>query len=144
MEKRDASPNRKLAPTTETTPKGTEFHLVRRIKGVWKVYGGIVLPGQWHHFKTEFSGRLLKRKGILFDEFRKGLESRLKDVPYYTTIFEYDIVAPSDLILVIWVGLHKPKHSLTKHRTMEGFYTSDYVHWPTDMSEEQYKKSQAY
>lgn len=74
-------------------------------------------------------------------EFRKALETRLKSQPFYTIVFEYDLVAPSEIILVVWVGMTSPEN--LPRGTIVGRYMKN-CRWPSDMTSEQYRKTQEY
>jgi len=74
-------------------------------------------------------------------DFREDLTARLKSRPFYTVVFEYDLVAPSEIILVVWVGMTKPKK--LPRGNIVGRYMPD-CRWPSDMTAEQYRKTQEY
>lgn len=70
------------------------------------------------------------------------IKAALAGQVYTSIVFEYDLVAPSDLVLVIFVGLSKPKQPLTAARTVQGRYLD--AAWPDQITEEQYRASQKF
>lgn len=135
MTERDASPVR-------AAPMRTEFYKCRNTGGGWSITKTSHKDAAWVHFQVEYDTAMqpLGTKTALA-EFRKALELRLKSTPFYSVVFEYDLMAPSEIILVVWVGMHAPKK--LPQRNIIGRYMAD-CRWPDDMTREQYKKTQQY
>lgn len=134
MSDRDVSPVRPV--------KRTEFYNCRKTGPGWTVMKTSSVAGSWTHFDVEHD-TAMKPVGIKtpLSVLREDLTSRLKSTPFYTVVFEYDLVAPSEIILVVWVGMTRPK-KLPRGNTV-GLYMPD-CRWPSDMSAEQYRKTQEY
>lgn len=127
-----------LAPVEEMA-KRTEFYKMKKKGKGWYATDISVIPNRWSHYEihhwTELSPKIPLKK--LKSRFAKDL----KKIPYTTRVFEFDIVAPSEIILVIWVGMRAVKQ--LQPRTIEGKYTQNCC-WPDDMTKEQYLESQEY
>ena len=133
--KRDASPQRPI--------KETLFYEVDKVGNGWTVKKCERVADKWVHYALGES--VLQEqplpKPLALADLRKQLNRKYCAVPFTTAVFEYDIVAPSQIMLVVWVGMRKLK-SLPP-RTIAGIYTND-CKWPDDMTSEQYKRSQEF
>lgn len=133
--KRDASPPR-LA-------KDTLFYTVDKIGNGWTVTKCEKITGKWVHYEigdTPAEEIPLTLPYALAD-LRKHLNRKYCDTPFTTAVFEYNIVAPAQIMLVVWVGMKKVKN--LPPRTITGIYTSN-CQWPDQMTKEQYKESQEF
>lgn len=132
---RDASPVRQPY-------RRTEFYKCRNTGRGWSVMQTSSVEHGWRHFDVEHDAAM-QPLGVktAMAEFRKALEIRLKSRPFYTAVFEYDLVAPSEIILVVWVGMVLPKD--LPRATLVGKYVEG-CRWPSDMTSEQYRKTQEY
>jgi len=131
--KRDASPERPA--------KDTLFYQVDKVGNGWTVKKAEKVVGKWAHYEiantpTEETSLALP---CALADLKKHLSRKYCATPFTSAVFEYDIVAPSQIMLVVWAGMRKLK-SLPE-RTITGIYTSN-CQWPDQMTKEQYSKSQ--
>lgn len=133
--KRDASPQR--------TTKDTLFYEVDKVGNGWTVKKCEKVADKWVHY--QLGADIYKPEPLQLPlalaTLRKHLNRKYCATPFSTAVFEYDIVAPSQIMLVVWVGMRKPKN--LPDRTITGIYTAN-CQWPDDMTTEQYKKSQEF
>lgn len=132
---RDSSPVRQ-------SYRRTEFYKCRNTGRGWSVMKTSSAVDGWRHFDVQYDAAMqpLDTKTGLA-EFRKALKIRLKSRRFSTAVFEYDLVAPSEIILVVWVGMVSPKN--LPRATIVGKYVEG-CRWPSDMTSAQYKKTQEY
>jgi hypothetical protein len=133
--KRDASPQRLI--------KETLFYEVDKIGNGWTVKKCERVADKWVHYGLGESPPQEQPivKPFALGDLRKWLNRKYCDVPFVTAVFEYDIVAPSQIMLVVWVGMRKLK--ALPPRTITGIYTKN-CEWPEQMTAAQYKKSQEF
>ena len=129
---------RELAKDPQKTM--TEFLKCQKIGNGWSITQSCLVHGSCS-FDTSFeSGMKPWEEDSKLSIFKKQALKRYKG-NFHTAVFEYDIVAPSEIVLVVWIGSDPMKSLRTGNLT--GRYIAD-CKWPSDMSPEQYKKTQQY
>ena len=133
---RDQSPTR--SSKLDSPLKQTQFYKVAKLGKGWSVQQSCSIQGRWSHYEVQQMTDL--PAPLPFKQWKRKWIRDIGITPYASAVFLYDIVAPSEIILVIWVGMKKRRADMP--RTMAGIYTR--CNWPDEMTPEQYKKSQEY
>ena len=136
MTERDKSPERRAVV------KETRFYLVEKKGSGWSVLKHGVVPNKWVHFEVEHDKCMIDYpKAVPFQKIKSLMKKTVE--PIVSAVFEYDIVAPSYLVLTVWVGMRKIMPTALEKRTICGRYTQN-VSWPDEMTDSQYKESQEF
>ena len=137
-----SSMQRDNSPFRSDPPKESRFYVVaKRGKGWSVVQSAIVKSSKWVHYDDAERATIPLPKSISWKKFKTNLLRELRNTPFSSAVFENDIVAPSEIVACVWVGMKNLKPILS--RTICGSYTPN-CQWPDEMTEKQYAMSQKF
>lgn len=122
----------------------TLFYEVDKIGNGWTVKKCERVAEKWIHYNGRDNSiveELPLQKPYALADLKKHLNRRYCATPFTTAVFECNIVAPSQIVLIVWVGMSKVK-SLPE-RTLTGTYIAG-CQWPDQITKEQYRQSQQF